>query len=126
MEHTLLEKIKIRLNQFHTEETTDVDGNIEVEIIFDDVDQDYNIQELINEAWKDVKSYRQYPKSYSEEQIEEDLKQYENVVIKLVLYDYNKIGAEFETQDNDNGNIRTYVKRESILANVFPLVTVLF
>lgn len=126
MEHTLLEKIKIRLQQFHMESKTDDDGNVEAEIVFDDVDQNPIIEQLINEAWNDVRLYRQYPSSFSEETIGEDLNKYENIVIKLVLYDYNKIGAEFETDNKEEGNSRSYVKRESILADVVPLVTVLF
>lgn len=126
MEHTLLEKIKIRLQQFHMESRVDDNGNVEAEIVFDDVDQNPIIEQLIDEAWKDVKSYRQYPPTYTDEYIAEDLLRYENVVIKLVVYDFNKIGAEFETDNKEDSNSRSYVKRESILSEIFPFVTVLF
>ena len=124
--YTLLEKIKIRLEQFHMESIMDEDGNSKNILVFDNVEDNPIIEQLIQEAWDDIRSYRQYPSSYSDEKIENDLNKYEGIVIKLVVYDFNKIGIDGQSEDAENGNTRSYVKRESILANVYPLVTVLF
>jgi len=116
-EYTILEQLKIRLRQF----STDTDGGI----VFNQPEENPILEQLIREAIQDVRTTRKYPSSWTEDQIEEDLENYKQVVIKLAMYDYVKEGADFETQNNENGETRTYVKRESLLADVIPFVTVL-
>lgn len=94
-------------------------------MVFDNVEENPILEQLISESKRDVIAYRQYPVSYNEEKIEKDLENYENVIIKLVLYDYNKEGAEFEVSNTQGGNQRTFVTRQSILNEVFPLISIL-
>ena len=124
MNHTILERIKIRLRQFTTQQNTDYDGNITVDIVFDHLEENPIIEELIEQAKREVIHYRHYPKHFKDEDIQDDIeKNYEDVVINLVLYEYNKEGAEFEISNSQGGNSRTYVTRQSILNDVLPLIS---
>lgn len=123
-DYTILEKIKIRLRQFTTQQNTDDDGNITVDIVFDHLEENPILEQLIEGAKKDVIKYRQYPKHFTEEAIKSDIeKNYENTIISIVLYDYNKEGAEFETSNSEGGNQRTYVTRQSVLNDVVPFIS---
>ena len=114
--HTLLEKFKIRLRKY----TTDSSGVV----TFDD-SEDLLLQQLLDEAVNDVIIYRQYPPSYDEDMIAEDLKKFNSTILKLALYDYNKEGSEFESTNSENGDTRTYVTKQSILNDITPFITVL-
>lgn len=123
MEQTLLEKVKIRLRQFTVEQTETSQG-IEANIIFNHIEENPLLLQLINDAKQDAIQYRKYPSHFTDEMITDDIrKNLENVILKLVLYDYNKEGAEFETSNNEGGESRTYVKRESILNDITPFVS---
>jgi len=113
MARTILEQVKIRLRMYEGGD------------IIEDDDEDLFLNQLISEAKEDVKRNRQYPPYFTDEQITDDMKQFDNVIVKLVIYDYNKEGIEFESQDSENGYLRTYNKRDSILSVVTPLITVL-
>ena len=127
---TLLESVKVRLRQFHMEDVTEVDanGNTVVsgqEMVFDNDEENPILEQLISEAKQDVITYRQYPSNFTEAKIEKDMEKFDNVIIKLTLYDYNKEGAEFESSNTQGGNQRTYVTRQSILNDVHPLISIL-
>ncbi len=80
---------------------------------------------LINRATQEVLHTRNYPDSFYEGQILEDMSKLEPVIIDLVVYDYNIRGAEFESAHNENGINRSYRKRSDILDQVIPYVTVI-
>lgn len=115
--YTLLEQLKIRLKKFSYDEETGV-------TTFDN-SEDLLLQQLIDEAVNDVIIYRHYPPNWSKEDIIEDLNKFNNIVLKLAMFDYNKIGAEFELQNSENGDTRHFVTRQSILNDITPFVTVL-
>jgi hypothetical protein len=77
-------------------------------------------QKVIN-AIKEVRIARKYPRSYTDEQIETDLYDYYSNIRNLALYDYNKVGAEFEEAHNENSVNRNWVKRNSLFYGVMPL-----
>lgn len=113
IENSLLKKAKTRLEQFHME------GN---KIVFDDNDQNPIIEDLLSSARDDVIKARNYPTSWDEKKIESDLKQFENLMVKLAVYDYNQIGMDFETSHTESGVTRQYGSRNKILADVLPFV----
>ena len=117
MSYTILERIKIQLREFHIE-------NVETEdekIVFDKPENNPFIEEKILKATQDVANCRRYPKSYTTEKIENDLKEYENVIIDLVMYDLIKEGGEYQDSSSENGTSRGWVKRETLMRDVTPL-----
>lgn len=126
MDYTLLERIKIRLRQFDIQEQTDEKtGKTTEVVVFNHKEDNPFLNELIDKAKQDVIAYRNYPKGYSDEMIAEDVKKLENIIIEVVLYDYDAEGIEGTKQHGENGVNQTFVKRESILGQVIPFVKVL-
>ena len=121
MSYTIFEQVKIRLRKFHIDEK----GTENEKIVFDKPEDNPVLEQLISQAMDDVRSCRNYPESYSEEQIEKDMKRFESVIVNLVLYDYNKEGGEFQTSSSENGTSRNWIDREKILAEVIPFVKIL-
>ena len=77
-------------------------------------------QKVIN-AIREVKTARKYPSYYTEEQIARDLYNFYSNVRNIALYDYNKIGGEFEQSHNENSVNRSFVDRNSLFGGVIPL-----
>ena len=114
-EFTLLQKIKIRLGQYHTDNNS---------IVFDDAECDVYLNELLSDAKESVINVRHYPRNWTAEQIEDDLKKYEKVLIKLVIYDFNKEGMEFENSHTESGVSRQFQSRARVMADVLPFVDI--
>lgn len=75
----------------------------------------------VRNAYREVKQARNYPKSYTEETISEDMENYYSNVKELALYDYNKVGAEGQTQYSADGESIHYVDRNKMFAGVLPI-----
>jgi len=112
-ELTILQKIKVRLGQYHTDNNS---------IVFDDADCDVYLNELLSDAKESVINVRNYPHTWTDEMIAEDLKKYEKVLIKLVIYDYNKEGMEFENSHTESGVSRQFQSRARVMSDVLPFV----
>ncbi len=124
-EYTILAQVKIRLKQFHIETITNEDDTTKDVVVFDNKEDDLLIEQLIKQATEDVKVRRNYPNSYTEEMITEDLKQFEGVIINLVVYDHSQAGEEFMASFGENGVSRTWKDRDSLFVGVFPFVKML-
>ncbi|MCB6310368.1 hypothetical protein LI216_12410 [Mediterraneibacter glycyrrhizinilyticus] len=118
MEYPILEQAKIRLRQFHMEEDSD-------RIIFDELEENPTLEQLIRQAKADVKRNRHYPDRYTEEMIEKDLEKFTSTIVDLALYDYGKEGGEFQTSSSENGTSRNWINRNEILGEVTPFVHIL-
>lgn len=127
MAYTLLERIKIRLRQFEVVTNTDENtGETTESIVFNHTEDNPFLEELIAKAKSDIISYRNYPAYYETEDITSDVdNNYSNIVIELVLYDYNAEGIEGSKQHGENGVNQTFIKRDNILGQVIPYVKVL-
>jgi len=75
----------------------------------------------VNNAYREVKQARNYPKSYTEAMITDDMENYYSNVKELALYDYNKVGAEGQTQYSADGESIHYVDRNKMFAGVLPI-----
>ena len=75
----------------------------------------------VRNAYREVKQARNYPKSYTEETISADMENYYSNVKELALYDYNKVGAEGQTQYSADGESIHYVDRNKMFAGVLPI-----
>ena len=124
-EYTILAQVKIRLKQFHIETVTNEDDTTKDVVVFDNKEDDLLIEQLIKQATEDVKNRRNYPDSYTKEMITEDLKQFEGVIVNLVVYDHSQAGEEFMASFGENGVSRTWKDRDSLFVGVFPFVKML-
>ena len=77
-------------------------------------------QKVIN-AIREVKIARKYPSYYTEAQIKNDLYGFYSNIRNIALYDYNKIGGEFETTHSENSVSRTWDKRNDLFCGVIPI-----
>ena len=117
---TTLEQVKIRLKQFHMEK---VDGKDVV--VFDKIEDNPLIEQLIEQAKKDVVAKRCYPDSYTQEMIEEDMNYFDGVIVNLAVYDYSQAGESYMSSYSENGVSRNWKDRKELLAGVFPFAKVL-
>lgn len=124
-EYTILAQVKIRLKQFHIETVTNEDDTTKDVVVFDNKEDDLLIEQLIKQATEDVKARRNYPNSYTDEMITEDLKKFEGVIVNLVVYDHSQAGEEFMASFGENGVSRTWKDRDSLFVGVFPFAKVL-
>lgn len=121
--YTVLEQVKIRLKQFHTE-TVENEGLTSSTVMFDQKEDNPLLEQLINQATEDIKNKRRYPKDYTKEEIEEDLKKYESVLVNVVVYDRMKLGGDFQQSDSENGKSRTWVDRNTLFKEIYPIARI--
>lgn len=120
MSYTTKEQVKIRLKQFHIEAQ---DGyNV---VVFDRPEADPIIEQLIDEATKEVITQRMYPEHFTMPQIEADLDKFEFVIVNLAVYDFSQAGENYMSSYSENGTTRTWKEREKLLSGVCPYVKVL-
>mgnify|MGYP006886771566 FL=1 len=121
--YTVLEQVKIRLKQFHME-TVESDGLTSSTVMFDRKEDNPLLEQLINQATEDIKNKRRYPSDYTKEEIEEDLKRYESVLVNVVVYDRMKLGGDFQQSDSENGKSRTWVDRNTLFKEIYPIARI--
>lgn len=109
-----LEKVKIRLGQYHMENNND--------IVFDQAEKNPLISQLISQVTDEVIQRKNYPESYTEEQIYADLKKYENNIVNIVVYDCSQAGEAYMQSYTENGVSRNWISREDLFAGIFPYV----
>lgn len=120
MEYTILEQVKIRLKQFHIEETSTSDT-----VVFDNKEDNPYIEQLITQAKTEVIKTRRYPDDYTEEQIEQDMLNYERVIVDLAVYDHSQAGEAFMASYSENGISRNWKDRAKLFAGVLSVSNVL-
>lgn len=121
-EYTTLEQVKIRLKQFHIDSKSDSESS---EIVFDHLEENPLLKQLISQAEADIRAKRMYPESYTEEKIAADMKKFQSVVVNLVVYDRSQAGENFMASYSENGVSRTWRDREDLFVGVFPFAKVL-
>lgn len=125
-EYSILQQVKIRLGQFHIEEVADPDTGLTSDVtIFDHKEDNPRLELLIKQATNEVINRRMYPQSYTQEQIDEDLKKFEDVIINLTVYDRSQAGEAYMASYTENGVSRNWKDRETLLVGVYPFVKVL-
>lgn len=121
-EYTTLEQVKIRLKQFHIDSESDSESS---EVVFDHLEENPLLEQLISQAEADIRAKRMYPESYTEEKIAADMKKFKSVVVNLVVYDRSQAGENFMASYSENGVSRTWRDREDLFVGVFPFAKVL-
>jgi len=125
MEYTTLEQVKIRLKQFHIDTVKNDDDTTSDVVVFDSKEDNPIIEQLIKQATEDVKARRNYPDSYIDEMITEDLKKFESVIVNLAVYDHSQAGEAFMSSYTENGVSRNWKEREDLFVGVYPFVRIL-
>lgn len=120
-DYTVLEQVKIRLSQYHIENKDD-GTNI---VVFDNTDKDPLLEQLIYQATDDVTNRRMYPTTYTDDQIEQDLEKFQNVIINLTVYDYSQAGEAYMQSYSENGISRSWKDREELFKDVYPFAKIL-
>ena len=78
------------------------------------------LTEILNDVVAEVISERRYPESMNEEEIQADMKKYIPNVKKIVKYDFNQVGVEYQTSHNENGISRSYMNRADLFEGILP------
>lgn len=117
-DYTTLEQVKIRLKQFHIDSETS-------EVVFDDLEDNPLIEQLLEQARNEIIEKRNYPETYTQDQIDNDVKKFENVMVNLALYDRSQAGEAYMASYSENGVSRTWKDRNSLLSGVYPFVKIL-
>ena len=79
------------------------------------------LKQKVISAIREVKAARKYPLYYTEMQITADLYNFYSNARNLALYDYNKLGAEYEQSHNENSVNRSFVDRNGLFSGILPL-----
>lgn len=123
MSYTLVEQVKIRLKQFHIEEVEyEATGEKSDKVVFDEKECNPLIEQLLEQARKEIISRRNYPETYTQDQIDRDVQKFENVMVNLAVYDRSQAGEAYMASYSENGVSRTWKDRESLFVGVFPFV----
>lgn len=96
-------------------------SDLTTELGLKDNDEMAKLSIKVKNAEREVKRARNYPNSYTDKMIEEDLYNYYSNIKDLALYDYNQIGAEGESEHLENSINRKWVNRNSLFNGVFPV-----
>lgn len=123
--YSTLEQVKIRLKQFHIETIENEDNTESDVVVFDNKEDNLLLEQLIKQATKDVIAKRCYPQNYTQEQIDNDLKNYENVIVNLAVYDRSQAGENYMTSFSENGVSRSWKDRDSLFVGVYTFVKAL-
>ena len=124
--YTTLEQVKIRLHQYHIDTVKNDDSDTTTNVVvFDNIEDNPLIEQLIEQSRQEIISLRNYPSSYTQEQIDNDMTKYENVIVNLTVYDHSQAGENYMASMNEGGVNRTWKNRNELLAGVFPLVNVI-
>lgn len=124
--YTTLEQVKIRLHQYHIDTVKNDDSDTTTNVVvFDDIEDNPLIEQLIEQSRQEIIGLRNYPSSYTQEQINNDMNKYENVIVNLTVYDHSQAGENYMASMNEGGVNRTWKNRNDLLAGVFPLVKVI-
>lgn len=75
----------------------------------------------VRSATREVKDVRKYPSSYTQAMIDEDMNQFYSTIRDVALFDYNTVGAEFQTSHTENSVSRAWVDRDKLFGRVIPL-----
>ena len=116
-DYSILEQVKIRLRQFHVEDDDT--------LVFDNKEENPLLNQLIEQAKKEIAIKRMYPETYTEKDILSDLERFENNIVDLAVYDRSQAGEAYMASYSENGVSRSWKNREDLFFGVYPFVRVL-
>lgn len=72
----------------------------------------------VKNAYREVKRTRNYQTNHSQAFIDADMGNFYSNIRDLALYDFNQVGAEFQSNHSENGYNRSWVDRKECLSGV--------
>jgi len=72
----------------------------------------------IKSAIREVRLKRNYPESFTEDRIVEDLNNHYSIIREVSIYDFNQYGVEGQLTHNSNGTNRTWKSRSDCFIGV--------
>lgn len=72
----------------------------------------------VKNAYREVKRVRNYQPSHSQEFIDSDMENFYSNIRDLALYDYNQVGAEFQSNHSENGYNRSWIDRKECMSGI--------
>lgn len=79
------------------------------------------LEAKVHNAYREVKTARNYPKTYPQSVIDDDMEEHYSYIKSIALYDYTKIGAEGQDSYSADGETIKYTDRDKLFAGVLPL-----
>lgn len=79
------------------------------------------LRSKVENAYREVKTARKYPTTYTEAAIERDMENYYPQVRAVALYDYNATGSEFQSSFSEDGTSIHYTDRNTLFSGVLPI-----
>ena len=73
-----------------------------------------------NNAYREVLQKRHYPADVDNSFVSSDMQRFFSNIYNIAMYDFNMRGAEGQSRIAENGEERTFVKRESLFLGVIP------
>lgn len=99
--------------------------NLKEEILADVAQADLFSENLlrakVNSAYREVLRARNYPRTYSEAQIETDMQNYISNIEDIARYDYNAVGSEGLSSYSADGTSIRYKDRDKLFYGVYPI-----
>ena len=99
--------------------------NLKAEILADEaqanVFSDTLLRSKVERAYREIKTARNYPITYSEARIESDMENYYSQITDLAEYDYAHVGSEGMDSYSSDGVSIKYHNRNDIFNGVRPI-----
>lgn len=100
----------------------DISTYLEDEISLGD---DKLLKLLIKLAIKNVRKYRNYPDTYTEEMISGDMQKHYGIIFSAVRNAWNKQGVEGEKSHSENGMSASFIDEPEWYSGVIPIARLL-
>lgn len=84
---------------------------------------DYSLNALkkkVESAAKEVREARRYPDDYTEADVSADLRRFYSNIRNIALYDYNQMGAEFQSYSGEGAIFRNFTDRRRLFYGITP------
>jgi hypothetical protein len=75
----------------------------------------------VRNAIREVKRARNYPASYTDDMVNQDLYDYFSNIRNIALYDYNSVGRDFEATHSENSINLTMTDRNKLFNGIIPI-----
>lgn len=72
----------------------------------------------LNNAIREVVKARDYPDTYTDDKITNDLQRFISNIINITIYDFHQIGGAFQETHNENSINRTWVDRSKMFKGI--------
>lgn len=111
MARTILERVKISLRQYHMAKVTNEEtGEITSQIVYDKEDYNPIIEEKIQANIDELLAKIEPPEKLKEQ----ILSKFESCIVELTIYDFKKIGGDYQASHSENNVTRSWNSKEEI------------